>query len=289
MKKCFAIFLMVLMCPLAPSLSGCRTVLKNQEGTGGDLRTPSKGMVLIPAGEFQIDSTEAVSNTDERLVCTVYVDAFYIDETEVTNAQFKEFLIENPCWQKGQIDPRFCYGDYLEDWKGNNYPSGQGDDPVVDVSWYAAMAYSEWAGKRLPTEAEWERTTRRGLADKKYARVSDQESGSEHIISQYPEIWGNKYGLRDTKGSVWEWCLDEYDSDFSITFPRNEVARNPVWGAPNVAELVNNVTNVRASRVLRGGSWHFTPQGVWDVDRMGNSPMRPRYNIGFRCVRDISP
>ena len=288
MKKYFAIFLMVLQ--LALSLSGCRTVIKSQEGTSSDLQTspvapPPEGMVLIPAGEFQIDT---VSNTDKRLVSTVYVDAFYMDETEVTNAQFKEFLIENPLWQKGRIAPRFCYGDYLEDWEGNNFPSGKGDHPVRYVSWYAAMAYSEWAGKRLPTDAEWERATRRGLADKKYAWVSDQESGSEHIINQYPEIWVNKYGLRNTKGSVWEWCLDEYDSDLSITFPGNDEVDNPVWGATNVTWLINNVPNVRASRVLRGGSWNFSLD-VWDVDRIGNSPMRPRYYIGFRCVRDVSP
>ena len=129
-----------------------------------------KGMVLIPAGEFQMGSNDAEADNDEQPVRTVYVDAFYMDETEVTNVQFKAFVLENPRWQKWKIDGKFHNGRYLWDWKGNNYPKGRDKHPVFNVSWYAAMAYAEWAGKRLPTEAEWERAARGGFVDQKYPR-----------------------------------------------------------------------------------------------------------------------
>ena len=129
-----------LMCVLVSlSLSGRYKRITSQGGTGDDLRTPPEGMVLIPVGEFQIGSRYA---DNELPVRTVYVDAFYMDATEVTNAQYKAFLLENPCWQKGRIDSRFATAHYLEHWSGNNYPSGKGNHPVTHVSWYAAMAYA---------------------------------------------------------------------------------------------------------------------------------------------------
>lgn len=121
------------------------------------------GMVLIPAGEFKMGCNDAEAENDEQPVRSVYVDTFYLDETEVTNVQYKEFLLENPRWQKGYIDAsRFANANYLKLWSGNNYPGGKGNNPVVYVSWYAAMAYAAWADKRLPTEAEWERAARGG-------------------------------------------------------------------------------------------------------------------------------
>ena len=208
--------------------------------------SPPEGMVLIPAGEFQMGSNDVDSDNDEQPVRTVYVDAFYMDETEVTNAQFKEFLIENPRWQKGRIESRFAEVNYLKLWSGNNYPSGKGNHPVVDVSWYAAMAYADWAGKRLPTEAEWERAARGGLVGKKYPNgdtiTARDANYNNHVkdttaVGRYP---ANGYGLYDMAGNVWEQCLDEYDSDFYFTFPRNGVARNPLSGADSISWLTNN-------------------------------------------------
>ena len=129
---------------------------------------PPDGMVLIPAGEFDMGSNDAEARKNEQPVRTVYVDAFYMDETEVTNAQYKEFLLENPQWQKGRVNAPFADNTYLYLWNGNNYPNGKGNHPVTYVSWYAAMAYAEWADKRLPTEAEWEYAARGGLKNKKY-------------------------------------------------------------------------------------------------------------------------
>ena len=126
---------------------------------------PPEGMVLIPAGTFQMGSEDG--DNDEQPVHIVHLDAFYMDKYEVTNAQFKAFLDANLDWQKGNIDGKFHDRDYLYDWSGTDYPSGKADHPVVWVSWYAAMAYAEWAGKRLPTEAEWEYAARGGLEGQK--------------------------------------------------------------------------------------------------------------------------
>ena len=127
-----------------------------------------EGMVLIPAGEFQMGSNAPEAENDEQPVHTVYVDAFYMDKYEVTNAQYKQFIDAKPEWRKDRIDSNFHDGDYLYYWNGNDYPDGKANHPVVYVSWYAAMAYAGWAEKRLPTEAEWEYAARGGLVGKKY-------------------------------------------------------------------------------------------------------------------------
>lgn len=84
----------------------------------------------------------------------VKIDSFYLDKTEVTNADFKKFLIKNPEWQKGKISAEFHNGKYLQDWNGSDFPKQKANHPVVFVSWYAAVAYCQSLGKRLPTEAE---------------------------------------------------------------------------------------------------------------------------------------
>ena len=121
----------------------------------------NSAMVLIPAGESQI--------------------AFRMDKYPVTNAQFKKFLDGNPQWDKDSIDKKYHDGYYLEHWNGNAYSTGEGNHPVVYVSWYAAMAYAQWAGKRLLTETEWKKAARGG------------------------------YDLPDMCNDIWEWCLDVSD------------------------------------------------------------------------------
>ena len=256
---------------------------------------PPDGMVLIPAGEFQMGSNDAEADNDEQPVRTVYVDAFYMDETEVTNTAYKEFLLENPRWQKGRIDARFEDGDYLHRWNGNNYPNGKSNHPVVYVSWYAAMAYAEWAGKRLPTEAEWEYAARGGLKGAKYPHGNmltprdanyDRNVGYTAPVGRYP---ANGYDLYDMAGNVWEWCLDAYDSDFYFKFPRVGVARNPLSGANSVEWLLDNYTGVNGSRVLRGGSWYYTSRVVRVANRLNDSPSLTTEDFGFRCARTVTP
>ena len=179
------------------------------EGTGG----VPEGMVLIPAGEFQMGSDNPDGELDEKPVHTVYVDAFYMDKYQVTYAQYKKFVDANPKWQKGSwwkseggIEKRFHDGDYLKDWDGNNYPEGKDNHPVTYVSWYAAMAYAKWAGKRLPTEAEWEKAARGGLEGLEYpwgdtinpSNASyPPHGGFDSPVGLYPS---NGYGLYDMVG-----------------------------------------------------------------------------------------
>ena len=249
------------------------------------------GMVLIPNGEFQIGSSDSKAQDDEKPVHTVYVDAFYMDKYEVTNAQFKAFVDANPRWQKDQTSRAYHDGDYLKSWSGNSYPSGKGNHPVVYVSWYAAMAYAQWAGKRLPTEAEWEKAARGGLVRQNYPWGNGIGStmanfgrnvGKTTPVGSYA---ANGYGLYDMAGNVWEWCLDEYDAGFYVRSPR----RNPVSGAESPAQIVNRFARVKTSRVLRGGSWSNVAQFLRVANRDGNTPTISNDFIGFRCARDVNP
>ena len=123
-------------------------------------------MVFIPAGIFQMGNNDVNANDNEKQTYPVYVHAFCIDKFAVTNAQYKTFLDENQGWKKDRIPTDYHNGNYLRTWNGNNYPKGKAGYPVVNVSWYAAMAYAQWAEKRLPTEAKWEKAARGGLTEK---------------------------------------------------------------------------------------------------------------------------
>ena len=270
--------------------------VKAPEPDAPDIPPPPAGMVLIPAGEFQMGSNDAEANNNEQPVRRVYVDAFYMDETEVTNVQYKEFLLENPQWQKGRVNAKFADGNYLSLWNGNNYPHGKGNHPVTYVSWYAAMAYSEWAGKRLPTEAEWEYAARGGLKGNKYPNGNtitardanfDGNVGDTTPVGKYP---ANGYKLYDMAGNVFELCLDAYDAEFYFTFPRNGIARNPLSGAPSIEWILNNYTNDNSNRVLRSGSWSHDASIVRVTYRSYSTPANA-YDypgIGFRCVKAVT-
>ena len=242
-----------------------RTVDPPPEITPPVVRTPGsdrvpEGMVLIPAGTFRMGSNDPEAFIDEQPVRTVNVSAFSIDKSEVTNAQYRAFVLANRQWQKGRIRAGYHDGNYLKHWNGNNYPSGKANHPVVYVSWYAARAYATWAGKRLPTEAEWEKAARGGLVGQKYpsGNMIDANSanygngvGGTTPVGRYAE---NGYGLFDMAGNVWEWCSNAYGS-------------------------------IENSRVLRGGSWsdHALDLRVsfrgWDVPTFTNG------TVGFRCVK----
>ena len=245
-----------------------------------------KHTVLIPAGKFEMGSgyTEPFC---QQLVHTVHVDAFYMDTHAVTNLEYQRFLIDNPGWQKNRIEDQFHDGDYLSNWDGNNYPAGQANHPVTWVSWYSAMAYAIWVGKRLPTETEWEYAARGGLLGKKYpwgnmlsaANANyDRNVGNTTVAGKYA---ANGYGLYDMAGNVWEWCLDLYDDDFYFTAPR----KNPRSGTNEPEWIIDNFMDITAERVLRGGGWSASPQGISVAHRFRLSPTNTTYDYGFRCVQ----
>ena len=220
----------------------------------------SENMVQIPAGTFRMGSNDPEAFIDEQPVRSVNVNAFSMDRYEVTNAEYKQFVDANLQWQKGRIQARYHDGDYLKDWVGNNYPSGKADHPVVYVSWHAAAAYARWAGKRLPTEREWEKAARGGLVGRKYPRGDSIDAGSANYgngigettaVGRYP---ANGYGLYDMAGNVWEWCSDVYD-------------------------------NIENSRVLRGGSWSSHAVDARVSFRGADIPTFTSDDVGFRCVR----
>lgn len=259
--------------------------------------TDGATMRLIPAGEFEMgDHFDGAHEADARPVHTVFLDAFYIDAMEVTNAMYAKFLnaVGKHVGDDGNTWLNIGAGDALIKLDGGQYrpKAGFGDHPVVQVSWYGAGAYAQWAGKRLPTEAEWEKAARGGLEGKRfpwgdelthndanYAGVLDDDEWEQ--TAPVGSFSPNDYGLYDPTGNVAEWCMDEYQDGFYASSPRN----NPIAGG-----LVdNNFTNVKTIRVLRGGAWNSVEGepsgrllGVASRDRF--VPSLTTSNYGFRCA-----
>ena len=254
------------------------------------------GMVLIPAGEFQMGSNDGHDN--EKPVHTVYLDAFYMDRYNVTNAQYKKFIDANPQWRKNRIPAEYHDGDYLKHWEGNSYPSGKDNYPVAYVSWYAAMAYAQWAGKRLPTEAEWEKAARGGLEGKKYpwgdnARVYVT---ADPPVPAYPSVriingYGLYIGTDLSANSPAEWCLDNYEEDFYANSPQ----RNPIAGE-TIGNFINTFIEIKSNRVLRVVTSGPYTDAMPVAERRGRSPNSTGYvafdtidPYGFRCVMPVTP
>ena len=258
--------------------------------------TSLENMSLIHEGEFEMGSNHDEAFDDEHPVHTVFLDDFYIDQYPVTNAQYKAFLDANPQWSKHEIPKKYCDVDYLKHWRWNSFPSREADYPVINVSWYAAMAYAQWQGKRLPTEAEWEKAARGGLIGKQYPYGNsldptqanyDWNEGHTTPVSKYPS---NGYDLYDMCGNVWEWCLDKYEKYYY----RNSPSRNPIAGEDTIEWLDSNYLEIESNRVLRGGSWRIPALLVRTAKRNAESPWFSLNVIGFRCVyqvirKDISP
>jgi formylglycine-generating enzyme len=218
-------------------------------------------MVLVPAGDFLMGSNDY---DNEKPIHTVYLDAFYIDIYEVTNAQYKKFMDAT-----GRKEPSYWDDSRL------NMP----DHPVVGVSWYDAKSYAKWAGKRLPTEAEWEKAVRGGLVGKKYPcgdTITHDDANYSGIggkdkwehTSPVGSFAPNGYGLYDMAGNVWEWCEDWYDDSYY----RNSPKQNPTGPSSGLF------------RVLHGGSWGDGATTLRVANR-GNGNLTDEFvNVGFRCV-----
>ena len=248
----------------------------------------TESMVLIPAGEFQMGSD--TGSDHESPTHIVYVDAFYMDTYEVTNAQYAAFLNDA---KKKKSEPGMSFGFYyrgqIKHINGKFYVRpGYENHPVGGVTWYGAMAYAAWVGKRLPTEAEWEKAARGGLIDKNYPWGDTYDTGKANNMNNYATVDdttvvgsypANGYGLYDMVGNVSEWCLDEYKSDFYANSPN----KNPISGG-TIASIVEGFTEFeRVARVFRGSSWAKC------ASRFTLDPARIHNNLGFRCVKPSSP
>ena len=251
---------------------------------------PPEDMVLIPAGQFIMGTNSKEANTDQKPAHTVYLDAFYIDKHEVTNAQYEKFILaggykKREFWteegwnfiQKFQFDADEWHQIETPLQYGENSVSTEPDHPVIGVSWYEANAYAAWAGKRLPTEAEWEKAAR-GTDGRIYPWGNETDFSK---LSYFPHVvkvqtvgsFGNgasPYGVLDMAGSVWEWCADWYNES---CYPQGS-RKNPT--GPDDGEY----------RVLRGGGWDSIRLQLRTSYRYYDKENRRAYNIGFRCVQD---
>lgn len=264
------------------------------------LPSEQDGMVLIPAGTFDMGSDDNEAHDDEKPVHRVYVDSFYIDKYPVTDAEFKEFIEAN----SQSIRPTKWYewndngastiyhiyheSDYLRNLKMSIFPDYNANHPVTWVSWYAAMAYAQWVGKRLPTEAEWEKAARGGLTRQKYPwgqSIDNSKANFNLGVNKTTSVGSyspNEFGLYDMIGNVREWCLDKWDKGFYAESPNiNPIPDGEILG------VIESFSDIKTSRVLRGGSWVSPPEHARVAYRAGSPPFFTSMNIGFRCVRSV--
>jgi len=311
------------------------------------------GMVWISGGEFSMGATDPpdmgeigmMATQDARPIHRVYVDGFFMDKTDVTNAEFAQFVKATGYITVAERKPRaedfptappenlvagsvvfsppnhpvplidkFQWWDYVRgaNWHHPLGPEsnikGKDDYPVVDVAYQDAEAYAKWAGKRLPTEAEWEFAARGGLAGKPFVwgdsfrpngkwmanthqgHFPNTDTGSDGYagiapVAQYPP---NNYGLYDMSGNVWQWTTDWYRPDYYHTLASaGGVTRNPK--GPNSSYDPSEPNEPK--KALRGGSFLCTDQycSRYIVGTRGMGEVNTGTNhLGFRCVKDVT-
>lgn len=330
----------------AVALSGCGPAPTGASQPPG---SAPEGMVWIPGGEFAMGSDDPTSSlcggketmSDARPIHQVRVDGFWMDRTEVTNAQFEKFVKATGYVTIAEQTPRaedfpgappenlvagavvftppataVPLNDHLQWWtyvRGANWrhPTGPASNltglenhPVVHVAYSDAAAYAKWAGKRLPTEAEWEFAARGGKAGQFYAWGADLKPGGKwmanifqgkfphkdtgedgHVgiapVAKYPP---NGYGLHDVAGNVWEWTADWYRPDYFATLAAAGTAHNPQGPADSFDPSEPGVKK----RVHRGGSFLCTEEYCtrYMVGTRGKGePDTGTNHVGFRCVQ----
>ena len=315
-----------------------------EAATSPETTRPPPGMVRIPGGEFMMGSDAKSARPDEQPTHRVRVDPFWMDMTEVTNAEFRRFVEATHYVTTAEKAPRLedimaqlppgsppppaeslkpgslvftspkAPGEYWWKWvDGANWRHPQGptstiegldSHPVVQVSWDDATAYANWAGKRLPTEAEWEFAARGGINGKTYSwgnedpyhgkpkaniyqgnfplknEATDGYAGTAPVKS----FAANPYGLYDMTGNVWEWVQDWYRHDAYARDSKNRVSLNP----QGPSDSLDPEEPYIRKRSQRGGSFlcdksycaSYRPSA-----RMKSSPDTGLVHTGFRCVK----
>ena len=235
--------------------------------TAADLPSSDKDMVPIPRGEFTMGSDDHSDETPHQVV----LDAYLIDKYEASNARYKEFMKAT-----GQAAPAYWDDPRLS----------KANQPVVGVNWNEASAFCKWDGKRLPTEAEWERAAKGPSGDNHYpwGHTLDpkkanygQNVGHTTPVDSYPEGVSG-FGAYNMAGNVFEWVEDWYD----LKFYKESPALNP-----RGAEKGYNFAKQGPVRVLRGGSWLAASGSLNTSHRFWNQPENNSYGVGlgFRCAR----
>jgi serine/threonine-protein kinase len=238
--------------------------------------------ILIPAGSFQMgcDSSNPAEtcSSDEQPLHTVTLSAYSIDKYEVTNARYKACVDAGGCTAPAGGVTSYTRSPYYG-------TSTYADYPVVWVTWHQASAFCAWAGKRLPTEAEWEKAARGSNGTRKYPWGDSAPDctklnyyhyngvsyeycvGDTSRVGSYPS-GASPYGVMDMSGNVWEWVNDWYGI-YSVSPGVNPQGPSTGW-----------------SRVLRGGSWGGYDSSVRSAFRNDDDPVNWDYFLGgFRCVR----
>jgi formylglycine-generating enzyme required for sulfatase activity len=239
-------------------------------------------MVAIPAGEFIMGSDDPGADINEKPASKVFVGGFLIDKFEVTNARYLRCITAGACTRP----------------VGRGYDeSRKADLPVTIVSWQQAVTYCRWVGKRLPTEAEWEKAARgsdgrrfpwgdrfetdranvRGPSTSPAARdpIGESPHGAPYVVAttavgSYPK-GASPYGVMDAAGNVWEWTSSLYTP------------------YPYDAQDGREDPNTRGSRVERGGSWYFDPWHARATRRTAAGHIYRRVSdLGFRCAKSAS-
>jgi formylglycine-generating enzyme required for sulfatase activity len=312
------------------------------------------GMVWIPGGEFSMgandppgmDDVGMKATLDARPIHRVYVDGFYIDKTDVTNAEFAAFVkatgyvtvaerkpraedypaaspenlvagsvVFAPPDHPVSLDNHFQWWAYIPgaNWQHPLGPQsdihGKDNYPVVQIAYQDALAYAKWAGKRLPSEAQWEFAARGGQAGKPFVwgdefrphgkwmanthqgHFPDKDTGDDGYlgiapVAQFPP---NPYGLYDMAGNVWQWTSDWYRPDYYQQLASaGGVARNPE--GPDTP--FDTAEPTEPKKVHRGGSFLCTDQycSRYIVGTRGNGEVSTGTNhLGFRCVTEVPP
>ncbi len=303
-----------------------------------------KGMIFIPSGTFWMGCEEG-SFIDTKPVHQVRIDGFWLDKKLITNEQFAEFvnatdyltvaerkpqakdfpgaptknlvpgsLVFTPPTYAVSLRSHYQWWRYVPgaNWRHPEGPksnlTGRWHHPVVQIAYDDALAYAKWAGKRLPTEAEFEYAARGGLDRKLFSWGDSLKSNGQWQANiwqgNFPEkntaedgfcntspvasFPANNYGLYDMTGNVWEWCSDWYRADYYKSLPAAQIVKNP----PGPVDSLDPNEPSVPKRVQRGGSFLCTDQycARYLVGARGKGePSSGCSNVGFRCAKNSNP